>query len=566
MKLHSPAFETTLKRGVHEIVRTDAAVRAEYCRAKKGFRRRPFAFIVRPIVSILPAAIIVQIIATTHHLETGLFAANFWLLLFLLLQVQQLIRLPTHSRDIAALRLLPVSDETIFDWEFDKYAKGSCFLLVDMAMCLGALGWTQHLSPWQWLMTLLLVPLVWMFGTTLCMLGAARFPHLPYGQAVGIIYVVGMVAVFGHKLMGNGLLGFLDRHAPVLNYLFPTGWPLSLFHFVVGDRPAIFALVVVPLAAVLATWADSRRILRARCAYHEHVVPQVEDTIPGEEAEAASDETAPAMPRKLGVTAMEEGILRGAFLALEVWRGGWMERALWRWLSVRERHLAEFAFPRPPQLTRAWYQIARNFLIALLLVIGATRLSSALAAALCGFGLLIVLGQVLAMTLGTGVTFRAVPNGGVNIPFYAPFPMGIGELTGLYLKCFLVQWPCVVLLALAIAVPLAGMIGQDLERGLLEGLRAGILFGGVRLYALGFAFLTGAADSRRFRPRTWLMLIVSAVFGFVVLAFGAIALLPASNAVVWTCMAVAMGAAALYFFLCRVFYHHLRLDLMTMSR
>ena len=185
---------------------------------------------------------------------------------------------------------------------------------------------------------------------------------------------------------------------------------------------------------------------------------------------------------------------------------------------------------------------------------------------MCGLGLLIVVGHVLAMTLGTGVTFRAVPNGGINIPFYAPFPMGIGELTGLYLKCFLVQWPGVVLLALAITVPLVCVTGQGFERGLLEGLRASILFGGVRLYALGFAFISGAGDSRRFRLRTWLMLIVSAVFAVVVLALGALGLLPTSDAVAWTCTAVAIGAAALYFFLCRVFYHHLRLDLMTMSR
>ncbi len=150
-------------------------------------------------------------------------------------------------------------------------------------------------------------------------------------------------------------------------------------------------------------------------------------------------------------------------------------------LRRAKKNLAEFAFPRPLFLTRAWYQIARNFLIMVLLVLISTHLPAMIEGVVLVVGMLVVCVHALMIVCTTGATFRPVYNGGIGIPLYTPFPVGMSELSRLFLKCSLIQWPCVFVLALAIVEPAMYFVGQPLGQGFCIALRASVILLAVRI-------------------------------------------------------------------------------------
>ena len=121
MRLHSPVFEKALKRSVKQTVRSDPELRKEYRRTKRfPRRRRQRTWLSRLIFSPFLAVFVWNTIQTTLHIDSALMIINLWTLATTLGLAQQLVHLPFRSRDIPALRLLPVTESTIFRWEWDN--------------------------------------------------------------------------------------------------------------------------------------------------------------------------------------------------------------------------------------------------------------------------------------------------------------------------------------------------------------------------------------------------------------------------------------------------------------
>ncbi len=539
MKLHSPVFERALMKGVKQAVRADPQLRKEARRVRHR-RRLLHPGVIRMFLSLILADVVWGVYHQTRHVDSALAAIGLWLLLSTLLKAQALQQLPYRSRDIMALTLLPVEESTVFDWELDKFLKQSLLLLWDIAVGLAALGFSLGLPLLPFLALAVMAVLTWAVVLALAMLGATRFPRLPYGMLAGGLYIAGFVAFVAHNLIGREYLHMADRAAPFFNWVMPFGWPLSLVHLVVGDGSWHLGFLLLPTATLIWLAWESLPVLASRFQYHEWLQAEAADVVPGEQAGDLAAGVETDRP-SIGATAIEEGILSGQFLAREEWNGGWIETKLWRWFSPREKTLAEFAFPNGFFIFKPWKSIFRIFIIAFLLGLGAGLAGlRMLEVSIISIGLVIVFVRALAQVLATGAAFRVVRIGGVAIPFYAAFPVSYRDLSAVLCKCSLIQMPLVALLTTPTLVAAMISMGQSFERGFLMGIKACIVLFGGRLLMLVLAFSSSTADTSSFRLRTLVQIVFFIAFGVAYIGLaGAGIFLPFETAS-WLCCGAAL--------------------------
>jgi len=519
VKLHSPAFESALQNGVKQAVQNDPELRQESRRSNKRPRNRWSDWFLRPLLSILLAGLVYRTVEVTHRVDAGLMVFHLWIITLTLRFTQNLLELPFSSSDIAALRLLPVSESTIFRWEWDKFFKGSLFCLSDVTAGFIALGLLLHLSPLQWIITLVLVPSTWAFMLALAALGAGRFPRLPYGSILGPVYLLWFVLFVGAKYTFPLLLTFVDYTAPVFNVLVPTGWPLSQFQLLLPDARWLTCLLLVPMGLILWAFKNSFQLLCARFVYHEPIFEETIDLMPGEDSSDTTSTDCSPQPiqRTVGTTAIVEGILSGQFLRQEEWNGGWLERRLWQWFNKREKGLAEFAFPDGIVVTKFWKGILRNFLIVSLLGFIAGIISSDIEFALFAIGFILILCQAMIAMLSTGTAFRVIINGGMVIPMHAAYPIRFRDLSRVLLKYSAIQMPLFMLLVLTSIILLTCVFGLMFAISILIGINASIVFWGARLFLLVFGFSSGSNDSSTISLRSLTLFAFFAIFGLVFL-------------------------------------------------
>src|SRR5262249_34343253 len=147
----------------------------------------------------------------------------------------------------------------------------------------------------------------------------------------------------------------------------------------------------------------------------------------------------------VGETAIEEIVLARQFLVAPQWQQrGWCEETLWRWLTAREKQLADFAFPNGCLLSAPWKKIFRNLSIVVLAALLIGLGSPALKVWILGLGLFVTISQAIAQMLLTGRAFQPMHFSGVNIPLYTGYGVGFRELANLLFKCSIVQIPLLI--------------------------------------------------------------------------------------------------------------------------
>lgn len=519
--------------------------------------------------SVFLAIMVFNLSQSSLHLDAALLAINLWLFTTALFYATNLVKLPTHSWDVVALRFLPVSDATTASWALDKSFRQALFSLLDVMVGLGTLGACEHLSLSGWIALAPLVPLT--FGMTLALaaFGAARFPQAPYGVVTGNIFVLAVVAYIAIRAAGPSALRFIDHIAPTCNLLLPTGWPLLLFDLLLPDGKWATALLLIPIGMVFWSFRDSIAIIRARFAYLEPILAEAPDLVPeGEtEVEAASAEVYPPMvQRRIGVTAIEESILSGQFLVRQECNFPWLECRLWIWLSEREKTLAEFAFPGGLALTKMWKIILWQFFLTLGLSFVIGMASPFLGHWIFGIGLFIVFSQAMAQVLGTGVAFGALLNGGVQIPIYAAYPISYLELSRMLIKYSIIQMPLMMLLTTASFTYAMPFFGLSRPEGMILGLKAGVLFFGARFPMLVFSFSAGSNDTSRMRLMSLVLLAFFAVSAGLFFGVGAIGVMNQTEWVSWPCCGLCVFIGYAVFRIYGRFYHTNCFDLMREPR
>jgi hypothetical protein len=583
MKLHSPAFESALQKGVKQAVQDDLELRQASRRSHKRPRHRWWSdSVLRPLLSILLAGLVYRTVEVTHRVDAGLMVFDLWIITLTFRFTQNLLELPFASSDIATLRLLPVSDSTIFRWEWDKFFEASLFCLSDVTAGFIVLGVLFHLSPIQWIITLGLVPVTWAFMLALAALGAGRFPRFPYGSILGPLYLLWFLLFAGAQYTFPLLMTFVDNTAPIFNVLAPTGWPLCLFQLLLPDGRWLTGLLLVPMGLILWTFKDSFQLLRTRFIsfiYYEPIFEETADLMPGEDSTAttSTDGSPEPIRRPIGTTTIEEGILSGQFLRQEVWNGGWLEGKLWHWFDKREKALAEFAFPDGVAVTQLWKGIVRNFLIVTFLGFGAGIVSRDIEFAFFAIGFIVILCQAMVPMLSTGTAFRMIVNGGLDIPLYAAYPIRFRDLSRVLLKYSAIQMPLFTLLVVTSFLLLTCVFGLTLAISMLIGINAGIVFWGARLFLLVFGFSSGSNDSSTISLRSLTLFAFFALFGLVFLilvVFTAVLSIMGSvsgmiwdlQPILWVGSFLALLDGYAFFKIYGWFYHTGRFDLMRQHR
>src|ERR1700677_3239432 len=378
MKLHSPQFQKNLQRGVKRAVRASPELKKEYRQARKG---RPGAVppgpVFRAAMSIGLGVVVYNVTHTTGHVATGLAVITLWTFAGIFFQACGLWRVLYRNTDLAALRLIPMPAETMFAWLFQKFLRKSIMPLLDLSAGFVVLAAYLDFSRGQWLALPLVVAAAWLLEMALALLCCARLPPKINHQAMTGMILLAVASFCGMKFLGPVLPALLDRIAPGLNAVLPTGWAVSLFQLLLPAWSQGVPYLVIPTGLLIWTLKQSRDKLRADFLFVEEsfwMEPEVPRTIENKRVAAIGPSTQ-SVPEE-GPTAIEEIVESREFLELPGQpRSGLLEKLFWRWLSPREKALSEFAFPRGHSITAPWLNILRNLAIGTAIAFAAGMLS-----------------------------------------------------------------------------------------------------------------------------------------------------------------------------------------------
>jgi len=568
VKLHSPAFEKALRRGVKATVRSSRELKQEFRKANKYRRQIRSTGLVRVGGSFILAAAIWFTANTTRHPATALAVIGLWTLALVPATVRNLLVTLYRANDLGTLLLLPVSDATIFRWEMQRFFRGSLYALGDLIVGFGTLCWFLKLPPVEWILVPVFAALSWAVLLALAALCAARRPRFHYEMVYSCFILLGLVMFLFWRVMGPALLNIVDPAAPALNLLLPTGWSPSLFQLTWPDRHWTTLGLVVPIGLILCTARSSFGLLRGRYKFHEVTAAQAPDLIPGEDSATAAAGQGGSRPTlaRAGLTAIEEIVQSRQFLATEPWpRKGWFEKRLWQWLSPRERTLAEFAFPKGFAINRPWWIILRNFSLMAVLGFTAGLADRQVEIWIFGIGFFVTFAHTAAQVFGSGAAFQIRFNNGVKIPVHAGFPIGFRELSRVLFKCSLIQLPLLIPYVMVCAALIGHLAGVGIAFAMLAGFKAAFLFCASRFIFVALGFSSGTNDSTGFRPRTLALVAVVVGLGLVFLILGAAGLFVPDAVTAWVLWALALCDAYALFRVYGWFYHANWFDLMKIQ-
>lgn len=568
MKLHSPKFERVLRRGVRKAVRNSPELKRESRAANKRRRQYSGMLLLRPGVSLGFAALVWQVAEKTGHLASALALINLWAFLFIFIHAQRLLVCIYRSTDLPALMVLPITEAAVFEWELQKSVRGALWSLIDLFGGCVALAHWSRLPATKWAALIPISVGTWAVVIALAALCAAHLPRLPYQLASGIFFVGGSVLFVARDLVAGPVVVLIDRSAPGLNLVLPTGWPVSAFQLLLpGGRWSNLSLLI-PAAALVWTLRNSLARLRTNYVFVDSVLPEAPDLLPdGAADETAVEGAAPDRVPRVGPTAIEDMVRTRRFLVAPPWqRGGWFEALLWKWLSQRERLLADFVFPNGLCITGPWKQILRNLAIVCLAAVTTGYVNHAWAFWIAILGLFVTSCQSCARVFTTGRAFQLVNCGGVNIPLYAGFAIGFRELSRLLVKLSLVQLPLILPLAAVSSLLMFYLLNISLVEGAWFGLKVGGLLLASRFIFIVLSFSSGTNDTTRFRLRSALLLlfVVVSCLGFVALATASFLVPhPFISGLLW---GLAAFDAYIFFRGYGWCYHRSHFDLMSLPR
>jgi hypothetical protein len=568
LRLHSPAFEKALRRGVRAAVRSSPELKREFRKANKFRRQLRAAGFLRVCFSFTLAAAVGFTADTTRHAATALAVIGLWTLALVLATARNLLVSLFRANDLGTLLLLPVSESTIFRWELQKFFRGSLFCLGDLIVGFGALGLFLKLRPLAWIWVPALAALSWAVLLALAALCAAQRPRFPYGKVRAGLILIGLVLFLAWRVMGPFLLTVLDPAAPALNLLLPTGWGPSLFQLASPDRHWTTLGLIVPIGLILCTVRNSLGLLRRRYQFHEVTAAPAPDLIPGADSVTVAPPAGgiPSAPMRAGLTAIEEIVQSRQFLSPEPRpRKGRFEQWLWQWFNPRERTLAEFAYPNGFAITRPWWLILRNFLCMAVLGFAAGLAGQQAELWTFGIGFFVILVHAATQVLGNGAAFQTRFNNGVNIPVYAGFPIGFRELSQVLFKCCLIQLPLLIPFTMLCAGLMAHLAGAGFAFGILPGFKAAFLICASRFILVALAFSSGTNDSTGLHFRTLVLVVVVVGLGLLFLILGAAGLLVPNPLTAWSLWALALCDSYALFRMYGWFYHAYRFDLMKIQ-
>jgi len=544
MRLHSPGFQRSLRRKVKAAIRSSRELRREFKQANKYRKQYNGAIVVRLLLSTGCAFLVWRVADVTRHPVPALAVVTLWTAVAAFLHAQFLWRQLYLAPDLAALTLLPVSEETIFTWELQRFLRRFVLTLLDFLGGYGSLALFLNFSAQQWLAIL---PVALLSCVSLFALVALMVAYLP--PTLFRLISGGLMALISLGFLGGMALGFhwdllitaLDRSGGTLNLLLPTGWSVSLFELLLPDRHWSLLALLIPITALVSMLPAPLHRLLSRQRFTEMVRAEAPDLLPAETVVPPQMPLAAETPTRVGQTEIEELVQSRQFMVRPQWHNrGWIETILWRWLTEREKILADFLAPNGFVISTTWKRIFRNLGVTVLAMLLASIVGPMVKLWVLAVGLFVALSQVLVLLLSAGRAFQPMNCGGILVPLYAGFAIGFRELARVLFKWWAVQFPFLLPFVLIFSALAAQLFGWALKDALLWGLKCYGLMFGFRFLWVTFAFSSGTNDSSSFSFRRILLILVAVLGFFLFLVLGAMSFVQTRPAFAWTSLTCAI--------------------------
>ncbi len=580
MKLYSPEFERNLRRGAKAAIRASPELRKEYRRVRRAPRGSWRPPLYRGFVTLIILAGVLFLHDGGHPLATALAWITYCAATSVFYHARFLeSAFKSQNRDVFPLRLLPISEEAIFRFQWSKIIPWKIKPSFDILAAFAVIAACLHF-PWlQWLVLPFLAVLVWLLIISLAVICRTRLPAKLCSSLYSAFIGAGLVAYFAHE--SKTFLAWVDQLAPTVNTVVPTGWAVSLLQLLLPGRQWGTLVLLIPIALVVWVAWQSLPLLRAALEYRETVLPDFPDLIPGDKSYNAINAAETA--RRAGPTEIEQFIESGAFLcAAPAANFKWLDRWLWAWLSPRERILCDFAFPSGPALNAWTFRFLKYLAISasagVAFVITEYFFGShGQASSLFGYiqfiigvtaavPLFIAFVQVLGGLTAVGLAFAPVRNVGVLIPIYAWYNIGYLELSRMFLKCSAVQ--LIVYLPACVLI-CGGVLTATGVHWLIAfpiGLKAGLLIFAMRFLSTASSFSRFTSGASRLAWRSFLVVFVVLILLVAYVGFGVACLVMPSALLGWAFFFAAVAAAWAFNRFCALIHNIGWFDLIKLPR
>ncbi len=451
---------------------------------------------------------------------------------------QELASNLTTSDHITSLAHLPVPDGAIFDLTWQRFLTYSLVPLISLetgyvlvaVLQLGsaaAVGAATGLAILQWLVFLSLAALVATLGPLVPRKGVRRTAFFLATHLA--MLVLGSVLFFTRRPPAY----LVDGPARWALLAIPAGWPSAAFQEgpLRGHAWALALLLPAGLFAALLP------VIHRRMRERFRIAEVASTSAPGAEAlaeklvddlsalEAKADPLVADFPERAAwdreglarrIPGLLESHIRGrSFLAPIPWDGGgWLVRRVERWLTRRERDVADLLLGGRPFWTARWKVSLELTTIGVATALALPRTLDAVP-----FGLLYLATMLGAPILG-GIWpgFANSNASGMGVPRYAAVPIGYGEIMRVTLKANLVRIAAWTPLALAGGAALGARFGPGTWSGLAIAAKAAFLLLAWQplVVSLHLSWENGAGDKlgldrRSLAPLLTVLLLLPAV-------------------------------------------------------
>jgi hypothetical protein len=381
---------------------------------------------------------------------------------------------------------------------------------------------------------------------------ASRLHMLPLNGMAGILYAT----AFTLLLLGSKESAATEYMVQASQWFLPTGW---LNYVLLQTRSDLAALaLLVPIAAIiyLARFSWDRL-----SSYYSLEGFEIMPSAPAHPSApmAGDDEelNADSFNRRVGPTEMEERIAGRSFLQGVNWQeGGWLERLASRFLSTRERVIAEFLVAQDPGWSRGfrwsfWVWLVSCAVVFLLGQFGGTVVF---------FAAYVLVTACLPLFGGDWRAMRQAPAGGVFVPAFALYPISFNAIARIFLKVNLLRVAAAVPFLISFSALAAAALGHSPGSGAAMGLKAvGILFALQPLLVL--LPISGTTNDTSRMRAIWLLVFLPVLIGIV--ALSAAVFLVGSTLQLAGCYALLLMLALLLFGAYRRAYRGGRFDLLS---
>jgi hypothetical protein len=410
------------------------------------------------------------------------------------------------SWDLAFFMHYPVSDREFFNYTWRAFLRSSLLVWIYSLVAFGYIAANASLGGEIWLAAIASATLQWASVLTLAVI-AALFP-VPKATPV---FLFCYSLIFASPFIPNHLLATFND---ALIWL-PTGWISYVFDKGVlhGNNNAWYGLV--PIVMLLSLFLPAIKVLRR--SYEEAELEYPDLSMPAEADEKAT--FAPAHDEADWLRSGEHLPMERAIPDVQLhsvnWNSaGWLERGARRWLSERERAIAEFLCGGELGLwSRQWKRGLKVAFVGTAVLLIPAHIPTNV---YFGLGIIATMfGMPLLGGSWKGMQLRSI--GGTAIPAYAGFPLSYTENSRVLAKVNLLRIAGWTPLLVSYAALLAWRTGSPPTIGILVGAEIVLLILLTQPLAIVGVHSYGTNDSKRINLHALLAFIAALFLGIVFL-------------------------------------------------